>query len=162
MITLLETISRKTSLALAALSGACLTLMMLLACANMVLRGAGGPLQGTFELMGYLGALTAAFSLGYAQLERSHIAVGLLMHYFPRPVRRALDALTSLASAVFFWLGAVETAKWAAFLRRTGELSETLGVPHYPFVYLTAFGCAAMAFVLAVDTVRSLAGRLDS
>jgi TRAP-type C4-dicarboxylate transport system permease small subunit len=105
--------------------------------------------------------VTTAFALAFAQLNKSHISVGILMKHLPRPVRRLLDALTSLISCAFFALIGSETAQWAGYLVNTGELSETLRIAYHPFVFATAAGCLLMAFVLLVDTLKTVTGRTE-
>ena len=156
MIHLLDKISGVIAKVLTGLAGLFLVAMMALACANMVLRAVWVPVQGTYELMGFFGAVVAAFSLALAQRMKAHIAVGMLLARFPAPVRRAADALTNAASCAFFLLAGVETWKWAAFLVQTGEISETLQIIYHPFVFAASAGCLALAFVLAVDTLKSL------
>lgn len=153
---ILDTLCDWITKALAALSGLFLVLMMLLACANMTTRFFSLPIEGTFELMGFFGAVVAAFSLGFAQRSRSHIAVGLLVKHYPKPVRRLLDAISFLLSAGFFGLCGWETWKWALFLVDTGELSENLRIVYHPFVFAAAVGCGAMALVLLNDAAKSL------
>jgi len=161
MIDRLDHISRMLAKGLAALAGFFLTAMMLLACANMVSRTLWLPIPGTYELMGFFGAVVTGFALAFAQLNKSHISVGLLMKRLPKTVRRTLDALTSLASCVFFALIGLETGQWAGYLVRTGELSETLRIAYHPFVFATALGCLAMAFVLLVDVLKTISGRTE-
>ena len=156
MIDTLDTLSGWVAKALTTLAGVFLVAMMLLACANMVLRAVWIPVQGTFELMGFMGAVVAAFSLAFAQRQKSHIAVGILLARFPMVVRRLADAATSFISCGFFFLAGLETTKWASFLVQTGEMSETLRVVYHPFVFAAAAGCFALAFVLLVDTLKTL------
>ena len=143
--------------ALTGLAGLFLVAMMALACANMVMRGIfNDPVPGTFEMMGFLGAVVAAFSLAFAQRMKAHIAVGILLSRFPAWFRRLADASTNAVSCVFFALAGIETGKWAAFLVDTGEVSETLQIVYHPFVFAASFGCLALAFILAVDTLKVL------
>jgi TRAP-type C4-dicarboxylate transport system permease small subunit len=132
MIDTLDRISRALTKALTLLAGLMLVAMMLLACANMVSRAVWLPIQGTFELMGFLGAVTTAFALAFAQLNKSHISVGILMKHLPRPVRRLLDALTSLISCAFFALIGSETAQWAGYLVNTGSSPRPCASPTIP------------------------------
>lgn len=159
MIEVLNRFTARVSAALAWVAGACLVAMMLLACANIVLRAVWVPLEGTFEIMGFLGAVASAFSMAYAQLNRSHIAVGLVTGRFPRPVRRTLDGLTTLVSCGLFLLLAVQTARWALFLIATGETSETLRIPYHPFVFAAALGCLVTALALFADFLNLVSGR---
>lgn len=156
MIHGLEILSDRIARALTFLAGLFLVAMMVLACANMVLRAFWAPLNGTFELMGFMGAVVAAFSLAFAQRQKSHIAVGIILKHFPPAVRRMADAATSTLSCGFFLIAGLETYKWASFLVETGEISETLRIVYHPFVFATAAGCFALAFVLVVDTLKTL------
>ena len=156
MLDMLDKLSGVIAKALTFLAGIFLVAMMLLACANMVLRAVWVPVQGTFELMGYMGAVVAAFSLAFAQRQKSHIAVGILLKRFPMFIRRIADALTSLISCAFFTIAGIETWKWAAYLVQTNEVSETLQIIYHPFVFATSAGCLALAFVLLVDTLKTL------
>ena len=50
--------------------------MILLTCANIFIRQFYIPIRGTFELMGYAGAVVTAFALGYTQftkIGRAHV-----------------------------------------------------------------------------------------
>ena len=156
MINLLDKISGAIAKVLTGLAGLFLVSMMALACANMVLRAVWVPVQGTYELMGFLGAVVASFSLAFAQRNKAHIAVGILLARFPAPIRRTADVLTNAVSCGFFLLAGLETGKWAAFLVQTNEVSETLQVIYHPFVFAAAAGCFALSFVLAVDTLKTL------
>jgi len=156
MIDALDKLSGLIAKMLTTLAGGFLIAMMLLACTNMVLRAIWVPVQGTFELMGFMGAVVAAFSLAFAQRQKAHIAVGILLKRFPAIIRRLTDASTSLVSCIFFILAGLETGKWAAFLVQTGEISETLQIIYHPFVFATSAGCFALAFVLFVDTLKTL------
>jgi len=156
MIDFLDKTSALVARLLTGLAGLFLVSMMALACANMVLRTVWVPVQGTYELMGFMGAVVAAFSLAFAQRMKAHIAVGILLARFPATVRRLADAATSAVSCGFFILAGMETCKWAAFLVKTGEISETLGIIYHPFVFAASAGCLALAFVLAVDTLKTL------
>jgi TRAP-type C4-dicarboxylate transport system permease small subunit len=157
MMDFLDKASELVTRLLTCLAGLFLVAMMVLGCVNMVMRGVfNNPVPGTFELMGYLGAVVAAFSLAFAQRRKAHIAVGILLTRFPAWFRRLADAATNALSCGFFLLAGIETWKWAAFLVQTGEVSETLQIIYHPFVFASAVGCLALAFVLAVDTLKAL------
>ena len=76
MIDTLDRFSELVARLLTGLAGIFLVAMMGLACANMVLRAVWVPVQGTFELMGFMAAVVAAFSLATAQrkkIGRAHV-----------------------------------------------------------------------------------------
>ncbi len=141
---------------LAFLAAAMLLGMVCLACGNIVLRTMGSPVEGTFELMGFMGAVVAGFSLGYAQLSKGHIAVSVLKGVFPPWFERAVDALCALTGTLFFAAAAWQVWDVAMFMVDMGELSETLRFAYYPFVIAVAVGCASMAMTMAVDSLHLL------
>ncbi|MBN2808824.1 MAG: TRAP transporter small permease [Deltaproteobacteria bacterium] len=138
------------------LAGIALLLMVLIGFANVVCRNLWQPLKGSFEIIGYLGAVTVALSLGSAQLEKKHIIVDIITRHYTPGWGRLTSAIGHLCSALFFILAAWQTWAWADNIRLTGETSETLHLIFYPFIYLTAFGFAFLALVLLSDLSRSL------
>ena len=64
--------------------GLFLVAMVILTCGNILLRIVWAPIPGTFELMGFFGALVAALALGYTQIKRGHIAVDVLIMTFSK------------------------------------------------------------------------------
>jgi TRAP-type C4-dicarboxylate transport system permease small subunit len=127
-----------------------------LATANMVLRIVWKPVPGSYELLGFLGALAVACGMGFTQLAKGHIAVTILTDLFPPRANRVLDALNHLIGAVFFGFGAWQTARWAMEVGRSGEVSQTLKMPFHPVIWIVALGLAAFSVTLAVDLVRAL------
>ncbi|EPR41100.1 Tripartite ATP-independent periplasmic transporter DctQ component [Desulfovibrio sp. X2] len=142
--------------ALAAVAGVAVLAMVALACANIAGRVFDHPVEGSYELMGFFGAVAAAFSLGYSQLAKGHIAVNILDERIPPKIRRALDAVSALLSAAFFAAAGYEVIDLGNFMVSTGELSETLRMPYYPFVWAVGGGCLVMALVLLVDFLTVL------
>ena len=136
--------------------GAALVGMIALTCANILVRTVGDPIRGTFELMGYGGAVVTALALGYTQKRRGHIAVNVLIDRFPPRVRKCLNSLNDAACALFFIVITWQLIQKANGFVRTGEVSETLRVVFYPFTYTVAAGCGLMAFVFVLGLIRDL------
>lgn len=132
-----------------------LTAMMLLACANMVFRAFGMPITGTYEMMGFFGAVVVALGLASTQREGGHIALTLLKGRLPAAIERLIDAVSQLACTAFFGLIALETSKWATSLMESGEYSETLQIAYYPFPFAVAAGCGVLALTLFLQFLRT-------
>lgn len=125
-----------------AAGGCVLILMILLTCANILLRQFGLPVRGTFELMGFMGALIFALSLGYSYEKKEHLYVSILFDRFPKPLQRAARFLNSLVCSLFFGLMTWQLMKNALNLRSVQEVSETLRIPYYPVIIILALGTA--------------------
>lgn len=148
--------SRILSRVLISIAAVILVFLMLLACGNMLFRAVWVPIKGTFELMGFFGAVVTAFALGQTQMQKGHIAVTVLEGRFSPAVERFLDGLSHLICSVFFGLIAWRTSVWAFSLIETGELSETLRIIYYPFAFAVALGNLILALVLLVDFLQVL------
>jgi TRAP-type C4-dicarboxylate transport system permease small subunit len=127
-----------------------------IACANMLLRPLGTPLKGAYELVGFFGALTVAFALGYTQISHSHICVDVLSTRYSKRTRKITDAISSILCILFFLLVAWQTIVFGNAIWRRGETSETLRIIYYPFVYVVAICCVLLVFTLLIDLLKLL------
>lgn len=150
----LEKISNVLNLVLLWIAGLCLIAMITMTCANILVRLFWTPIRGTFELMGYFGAIVTAFALGYAQLKRSHIAVDIVVLRFSKQTQRILHAVNHFICMVFFVIVTWQVAKYATTLYETGEVTETLQIIYYPFTYGVALGCLILALSFLVDFLK--------
>lgn len=130
--------------------------MVVLTCANIAGRIFGMPVRGTFELMGFFGAVTAAFALGHTHIKKGHVAVDVLMNQFSNRTRRVLNFINSLAGMLFFMVVAWQIATLAGVLKASGEVTETLGIAYYPFTLCVALGCGALTLVFIADLIKAI------
>ncbi|MBW1945180.1 MAG: TRAP transporter small permease [Deltaproteobacteria bacterium] len=138
------------------IGGCFLGIMIILTCTNVFLRLIWVPVAGTFELMGYCGAVLTAFALGYTQIRRGHIAVDIIVLRFSKGTQRVLNSINGLICMVFFAVVAMQITRYATTLVKTGEVTETLRIIYYPFTYCVAFGCITLSLVFLTDFLKSL------
>lgn len=152
----IERILRRLSGTMNALAAVAVLVMMLLTCADVVLRLFRRPIPGTYELVGFMGALFVSFSLAQTALDRGHIAVDFLVRRLPEKAQQVIEAVNAAICAVLFSLICHQAAIYAAGVRQAGEVSMTLQMPLYPIVYGISAGCAMLGAVLAYQCVRAL------
>lgn len=136
--------------------GVALAGLTLLATANVGLRIVRAPVSGTYEIVSFLGAIVTAGALGYTQKRKDHIVVDILSEKFPAPVKRALDGASHAVTLVLFSIVSWQTFAYGRRLMQTGELSETLKVAYYPFVFLVSLGFAVLALTLLLDLLETV------
>ncbi|MBU2026730.1 MAG: TRAP transporter small permease [Proteobacteria bacterium] len=136
-------------------AGAAVILMMVLTCADVVLRLLRQPITGTYEIVGFLGTVIVSFSLAFTSLEKGHIAVEILVEKLPRRMQVGIEAVTSLIGAALFSLITWQSLVYAADIRQSGEVSVTLTMPIYPFIYGIAAGSGLLCLVLLSECLRS-------
>ena len=161
-MSVLDRISEFLNRVLAWMAGGFLAGIVLLTCANILLRIVWKPVMGTVELDGYSGAIVTGFALGYTHIKGGHIAVDLLVQRFSKRTRRILDRLNSAICTIFFSMAAWQIARYATTLWETGEVTETLRIIYYPFTYGVALGCALLALVCLSNFLRSVLGKEET
>ena len=130
--------------------------MMLLTSADVILRLFRHPIPGTYEIVGLLGAIAISFSLAYTSVEKGHIAVEFLFQKFHRKVRLFISAINDLLCFFFFGLLTWQTIVLASDLKQNGEVSMTLQMPLYPYVFGISIGCGLLSLVLLKDFLQSV------
>jgi TRAP-type C4-dicarboxylate transport system permease small subunit len=135
------------------IGGIALVVMTAVSCLNMGLRMMGFPMAGIYDLVCYLGALVAALPLAYTQLKKGHVAVDIVSLLLPATVRRIGIGISYILGMVFFGAAAWKVGSLAGILRVSGEVSETLKMPFWPFTYAVAASCALMVFCLLLDVL---------
>jgi TRAP-type C4-dicarboxylate transport system permease small subunit len=135
-------------------AGVSLLALTVLATANVALRIFRVPVSGTYEIVAFLGAIVTAGALGYTQKRRDHIVVDILSEKFPAPVKRGIEGVSHALMLGLFSIVAWQTFVFGERLRATGELSETLKIAYYPFVYLVSLGFAVLALTILLDLLE--------
>lgn len=138
------------------IAAAAVVAMMVLTCADVVLRFFRRPIPGTYEIIGLLGAMFAAFSLAYTSLERGHIAVDFLVQRLSPRTQNIVEGINALICAALFGLVTWQSVLYAGDLQGAGEVSMTLQMPIYPFVYGIAIGCGMLCVVLLMRAATML------
>lgn len=131
------------------------TAMMLLTCADVLLRILRCPIPGTYEIVGLLGATFVSFSLAQTTTERGHIAVDFLVRKLSPGLQALIDCINSIICALLFAVIARQSILYALDLKNSGEVSMTLQMPIHPFVYGIALGCGLLSLVLFFRSVDS-------
>jgi TRAP-type C4-dicarboxylate transport system permease small subunit len=149
-------ITKKCSKFLNAVGGVILVLMMLLTVLDVILRYLGKPITGTYELMGFSGALVIGFAIAQASLDDAHVSVDILTDRLSPLRKKLLLVVTKLIGLILFAL-----IGWALFMKghdlyRTGEVSLTLRVPYYPVAYGLSLCSFVECLVLLSDILRTL------
>ena len=94
------------------LGGVPVLALMLLATGNVVLRIFHLPFRGTYEIVGFLGAVVIAFSLGYTQKRKDHIVVDILTEKFSKRTNRLLNLFDHLVTMIFFGIVSWQVFVW--------------------------------------------------
>ena len=156
MMELLEKLSQVLNRWLLVIGGIAVLALMALATGNVLLRIVGVPFRGAYELVSFLGAVVTAFALGYTQKRKFNIVVDILSDTFPGGVKRVLDGIGYLVAMLFFGVISWVVLRWGLRIAASGEVSETLKIVYYPFIFCVALGFAVLCLTLLVDWLGTI------
>jgi len=152
------------------IAGAAIVIMMLLSTADVLLRLAGPlyskykygflsfiqPIPGTYELVSFIGTVAAAFAIAHTSIKGGHVSVSLLTRLLPKRAKAITKIITNTMALVFFGLLTWRSILYAEELKLYGEVSMTLQLPYYPFIYGVAFASLVMGLVLIIYIINAI------
>lgn len=136
--------------------------LMVYTVADVILRyGFNRPFSGSIELTEFAMSAIVFLGIAYCGWLGGHVAVDIFERPLDNPRLRFVPVILGFTCAALFaaiaWLTVEEAL---ATMRR---VSNMMRWPHYPFQFIVAFGSAAYAVVLFVQSIRMIgAGRGSS
>lgn len=135
--------------AMTVVSCSCLAAMVVVVCGDVILRLAGYPVKGAYDIVRVAGALTIACSLPLTTAMKGHVAIEYFFQKLNRTGRIVVDSLMRLLAIAAFTLAAYECVGYGLRFLRNGEVTGTIELPIFwvPWVMALAFGVTALVVV---------------
>ena len=113
------------------------------------------PFLGAIDIVTLSQVVAIAFTIAIAQISGRHISVELLLSSLPERPQAVIDSLIHFLQAVFFAVIVWRITMLGRALRMAGEVSATLFVPLYPFLFAIAIGFIPMTVVCLLNSIRA-------
>jgi len=114
------------------------------------------PVPGGIELVSLLSVIAISFAIAQTQLEHGHIEVEMLVTKFPQKVQKVISVIVYLFCITLFIILAVRSFKYGISLQRSGEVTMTMGLPFYPFVWAMGLSAIVVTLVLIMQLFQKL------
>jgi TRAP-type C4-dicarboxylate transport system permease small subunit len=130
------------------IAGLFLIAMMLLTGLDVFTRYfLNSPIPGSYEIIQYIMPMVVAFGMAQCALKKKHVQIDLITSLLPNRIQQFLKSIAYLIMFIMFAL-----ISWQSFLRATGmyasgQYTEVLYMPIFPFVYTVVLSCAALSIV---------------
>lgn len=116
------------------------------------------PISGTYELVERMMLIAVFSSFAYAQTQRSHINVTIIVERLPRRFKHAVLGLMSLLSVAIS-----ATLSYAAYRQSGLSLADStvtgvLYIPLFPFFVIETIAMVFFTIILIIDTYIIFAG----
>jgi TRAP-type mannitol/chloroaromatic compound transport system permease small subunit len=133
-----------------------LVVIMMLGVSEVMLRIFNVSIYGVFEMIGFIGSVVVFFSMPQTLIQKGHIRIEVIVARCTKRVQAAVDTVTGLLSIGVCALVVWQACLVATDMLRSGEVSLTLGIPFYPFVYGIAFSCVLLGLVFLSELLDSI------
>jgi TRAP-type C4-dicarboxylate transport system permease small subunit len=120
------------------------------------------PILGSYEIIERMVFCGVFASFAYAQLQKSHIQITMVVMYFPNKLRFLCVALTGLLSAAIALVMAYAAVVQGGVALRSNYVTGVLMIPLHPFYWVEAATMFAFFVTLLLDAVKSAAAMFDA
>jgi TRAP-type C4-dicarboxylate transport system permease small subunit len=132
-----------------------LAAMMFLTSIDVILRYFGLPIDGTYEIVSFLGATAAAFALGKTTFGHGHVSVNLITKSLPPRLRRRIDLFTRITALVLFAAISWECFVYAKDLWESQQTYGTIELPIFPVVFGVAIAFSLAGLVILAQILET-------
>lgn len=130
--------------------------LLVLVVANVIMRYAFNSIQGAYDYVGLITAISVSLAVAYTAYERGHIEVEILMERLPPRVQGIVGTVMMLLSTGFFVIASWQSVVVGNSMKAANETTMAVYVPLYPFMYILAFGMALTAIATLIHTASNL------
>ncbi|MBI4767308.1 MAG: TRAP transporter small permease [Deltaproteobacteria bacterium] len=134
-----------------------LFLMMILTILDVCLRKAfSDSITGTVEVSEFMLVIVIFFGLAVTEVLNGHVKVDLVMGFFGKRFQAAVEIVTQLACFILMILVTWSAVIYSEKMRLSGQVSQDLWIPIYPFIYVIVAGCTTMALAILIKFFGAL------
>ena len=145
---------RTAVMALASITGVCIMAMMLLTCADIIMRIFNRPIIGVYDLVRVAGAVAMSTALAYTTAVKGHVAIEYFFQKLNRTGRIIIGTITRTLVVAFFALLAKESWRIGTNLKIRGEVTATLQLPIFWVSWIIAICCILVVLVVLYNLVH--------
>jgi len=137
-----------------AISGFILMALALLAVGNIIGRSFGHPIPGTYEIIGWLAAISMGAGVAYTQAHEGHVNIDFLLTRVPIRAKAGIQVIIYVLSATMFVILVWKLCEYGMGKKASGATSLTLRAPVYPWIYALGAAMAVTTIILIYQLFR--------
>lgn len=140
-----------------------LFLMMLLTILDVFLRKVfSKSILGTVEISEFMLLILIFFTLAQTEVMNGHVKVDLVMQRLSKHIQGLGDMIIQFTCFLLSGLITWSTVVYSEKMRVSGEVSQDLLLPIFPFTYIVAVGCCILTMTLLIKFIIALKNTVKS
>ncbi|MGA3173540.1 MAG: TRAP transporter small permease [Syntrophorhabdales bacterium] len=154
-----STLERRMCNSLLLVAEITLAFMLVFTLIDVLLRTAGKPIVGDYEIISFLGAVVIGFSLPYTSSLGGHVFVDFLLVKLPGRAKGMMEVATRVASIILFlWIG-WNFVVMSLDLIKSKEVTPVFRLPFYPISMGLALCCVVQCLTFVSRIAKIVGGR---
>ena len=137
------------------IAGISIFLMMLITTIDVIGRQFKRPLVGAYELVSFLSVIAIAFALAFTTKQKAHISVNIITRLLPQLFQNILNIIANILCLFFLYFLCEELYYYAVRLMEKGEVSLTLKIPFYYFIFFSSFAVLVVCLYVFLDIIKN-------
>lgn len=114
------------------------------------------PIHGAIDIVTLCQVVAIAFTIATAQIAGRHIQVELFVSKLSRGTQATIDSFIYFLQLILFAVIVWRTYVLGRALQIAEEVSATLFVPIYPFVFAITLGCVPVCIIFLLKFINSV------
>jgi TRAP-type C4-dicarboxylate transport system permease small subunit len=147
-------ITDRTSKWLEMISGAALTVILILTGCDIVGRIFGRPVPGTYEVVSFAGGLIVGFAVPMSTKLGEQVKIDIVTELLPKNAKAVLQSVTRLLTIALFLILSYALVQLGTDLRGSGELSPVLRLRFYYVAWGMSLAFLGVVIVLIRDEIQ--------
>ena len=136
---------------------------MILTITDVILRKTvSKSILGTVEVTEFMMVILVFFTLAQTEILDGHVKVDLVISRFSARAQAFVDMVTQFTCFLLFGLFTWSVLVYSAEMKASGEVSQDLWLPIYPFLYVVAAGCSLLSITLFIKFLIALMRTAES
>jgi TRAP-type C4-dicarboxylate transport system permease small subunit len=124
---------------------------------SIIARKFGSSLRGSQELIEQALVLIVFLTLGIEHMGQEKMIVDVLTTHLPQKLRRIIAPVIHAIAVAILVIAAWQLVVWSMSLQDRGQTTMgVLGLPLYPFAYVSAFGIATLVPIWLIRFLNSI------
>jgi TRAP-type C4-dicarboxylate transport system permease small subunit len=140
-----------------------LLMMMMMTVVDVILRYFfRRPIIGSVEISVNLMVCVVFLGIAWCALNDGHISVDIITSKLSKRGRAFLNSFNNIVTSVLALIIAWRSFLEAVSVKKMEVTSPLLGIPRYPFVFITAFGFLLLFFAALILFIRNVKSVKDA
>jgi TRAP-type C4-dicarboxylate transport system permease small subunit len=112
------------------------------------------PINWAFDSIGLLAVVAIAAAIPQVQIGRGHIEIEFIEKRLGPILRKIVNLLINLLSILIWIIVAWRSFVYGQDILRSGEVSMSVGMPIFPFIWFQGLCAVFVVFVLMLQTIK--------